>query len=242
MAQGVHRIDMRLRLGVLRDSAAAERRAAAEAEARKHKPTTPTVKTEAQTKAQEAADSKAKAAADAASKRPKYHIRPLSESKAIESGATFISEAFLFLVAGGLVVFESWRSRRKEITRRDDVQSRLVELEQSEQSARKAMIALEKELLRLRARHGESSKSAPRILPHELYEDTKDEEEETKEEGWWSRIAAYLSFGQRTEKEADSASKQSQCPPDPKTWADNKPPIPTESHSGHDERSSSRHS
>ena len=48
MAQGLHRLDMRLRLGVIRDSAASEKRAAAEAAARKHKPTSPTVKTEAE--------------------------------------------------------------------------------------------------------------------------------------------------------------------------------------------------
>lgn len=217
MAQGIHRIDMRLRLGVLRDSAAAERQAAAEAAARKHKPTSPTVKTEAETKAQEAADSRAKAAAEAAARPPKYHIRPLSESKAIESGATFLSETFLFLVAGGLVVFETWRARKKETTRRGDVESRLVELEQSEKSARQALIALEKELLRLRAKQGESSKSAPRILPHDILEDSAEEEEETKEEGWWSRIAAYLPFGRGTAKQVDSASQASQCPPDPKS-------------------------
>lgn len=242
MAQGIHRVDMRLRLGVLRDSAAAERQAAAEAAARKHKPTSPTVKTEAETRAQQAAEAKAKAAAEAASKPPKYHIRPLSESKAIESGATFLSESFLFLVAGGLVVFETWRARKKETTRRGDVESRLVELEESEKSARQALIALEKELLRLRAKQGESPKSAPRILPHDIYVDDTEDEQETKKEGWWSRIAAYLPFGRGARKEVDSASETRQCPPDPKSWTDNKHSKPTERPPGHEERPASKNS
>lgn len=241
MAQGLHRLDMRLRLGVIRDSAASEKRAAAEAAARKHKPTSPTVKTEAETRAQEAADSRAKAAAAAESKPPKYHIRPLSESKAIESGATFISEGFLFLVAGGLVVFESWRARRKETTRRDDVETRLTELEQSEESARTALISVEKELLRLREKHGESSKFAPRILPPEMLE-TGEEEEVPKQEGWWSRIAAYLSFGQSTDKASDSTSEANQTSPDVKSSNDNKSPVPPEGPSGNEKPSASQKS
>jgi hypothetical protein len=52
-------------------------------------------------------------------------IRPLNESKAIDAGANFISEAFLFAVAGGLILLESLRSRRKESNRQDMVQERL---------------------------------------------------------------------------------------------------------------------
>ncbi|RHZ47814.1 class I myosin myoA [Aspergillus thermomutatus] len=202
MAQGLHRIDMRLRLGNLRDNAAAQRRAAAEAQVRKHKPTSPTVKTEAETKAEEEAVAKAKAAASEAAKpAPTPHIRPLSESKAIESGATFISETFLFLVAGGLIVYESWRSRRKETTRREDVEARLVELEQSEKAARKALVALEREVLHLKAKAGESVKPSVRILPREVWEvEAEEEAEELEEQDWWSRITSYFTFGQNTEQ------------------------------------------
>lgn len=202
IAQSLHRIDMRLRLGNLRDNATAQRRLAAEAEVRKHKPTSPTVKTEAEAKAEEEAIAKAKAAASEAAKpAPTPHIRPLSESKAIESGATFISETFLFLVAGGLIVFESWRSRRKETTRREDVEARLVELEQSEKAARKALVALEKEVLHLKAKAGESVKSSVRILPREVWEVEEEEEaEELAQLDWWSRITSYFTFGQNTEQ------------------------------------------
>ena len=97
MAQALHRFDMRLRLGTVRDSTATQRQAAAEAEVKKHIPASPTVKTEAAAKAEESALAKAKTAAEEAAKPRHYRIRPLSESKAIESGANFISESFLFM-------------------------------------------------------------------------------------------------------------------------------------------------
>jgi len=63
------------------------------------------------------------------SKKPP-RIRPLSESKAIENGANFISEFFLFSVAGGLILFGQIRSRGKEASRRDMVAERLEEFEE----------------------------------------------------------------------------------------------------------------
>ncbi|KAF2099629.1 hypothetical protein NA57DRAFT_55582 [Rhizodiscina lignyota] len=127
-AQSLHRVDMRLRLGLLQDPAAIDRQIArevAEANAKRKKAAVPTVKTEEQTKADQAAAAKEK---DQVSKkiRAEHHpprIRPLSESKAIETGANFISETFLFLVAGALILFENRRSKRKsdkEHDARDD--------------------------------------------------------------------------------------------------------------------------
>lgn len=187
---------MRLRLGLLRDTAAVEKQAAreaADAAAKKHKHPMPTVKTEAETVADEkAAKEKAKAAE---SPRPasKPRIRPLSEAKAIESGATFISEAFLFGIAGSLIIFESWRSRRKENTRREDVADRLADLEESERAERRALIELEREVLALRAKH-ESGKNKPvrRILPEEVWMQEEKEGEEPKSQGWLARISAYI--------------------------------------------------
>ncbi|KAL1998499.1 hypothetical protein VTN02DRAFT_6060 [Thermoascus thermophilus] len=205
-AQALHRIDMRMRLGHLRDTAAAEKQAAkraAEAEVKKLQPTVPTVKTEAETKAEEAAALKAKEAAmEAAKPAPVPHIRPLSESKAIDSGANFISEAFLFMVAGGLIVFESWRSRRKETSRREDVEGRLAELEQSEKAARRALVALEKELLELKSKtHAGVSKPGQRIIPREVWElEQKEEEEEARANGWRARLSSLFSFGKEGEK------------------------------------------
>ncbi|KAK5045159.1 hypothetical protein LTR84_009492 [Exophiala bonariae] len=197
-AQSLHRIDMRWRLGLLQDAAAVERQAAKEAAAeaaKKHKHSQiPTVKTETQAKAEEEAAAKAaKEASEPPKPRPRPKIRPLSEAKAIESGATFISETFLFSVAAGLLLFESWRSRRKESNRRDDVAERLNDLEESENAARRALVELEREVLRLRAKEG-SSKSQNlknvRILPKEIYEEKEEKEEPT---GIFARLSAWVS-------------------------------------------------
>jgi optic atrophy 3 protein len=125
---------MRMRLGLLQDPAVIEKQIAkevAQAEAKRKKSQIPTVLTEAETKAAEARKTKEKEEIEertkAAQKPPR--IRPLSEAKAIETGANFISEAFMFMVAGGIIVFESWRSRRKENTRREDVADRIEALE-----------------------------------------------------------------------------------------------------------------
>ncbi|KAL4936235.1 hypothetical protein BDV06DRAFT_96515 [Aspergillus oleicola] len=203
MAQGLHRLDMRLRLGTIRDNAAATRRAAAEAELRKHKPTSPTVKTQADTKAEEEAMAKVKAAASESDKpSPRPHIRPLSESKAIESGATFISESFLFLVAGGLILFESWRSRRKENTRRDDVAARLAELEEAVGVYREAFISLEK--------YGDLPQPSRRILQR-VIEDVEPETVVVQEEqGWLSTITSYFSLGQSPEQQTAKAENGAQ--------------------------------
>ncbi|KAL4752175.1 hypothetical protein BDW72DRAFT_172243 [Aspergillus terricola var. indicus] len=199
MAQGLHRLDMRLRLGTIRDNAAATRRAAAEAEVRKHKPTSPTVKTEVETRAEEEAIAKAKAAASEAEKpAPKPHIRPLSESKAIESGATFISETFLFLVAGSLILFESWRSRRKENTRRDDVAARLSELEETVGIYREAFIALEK--------NGDLPPASRRILLKVIEDVEPEAVVEPEAQGWFTTIASYFSFGQSPEEQPEKAT------------------------------------
>ena len=196
---------MRMRLGLLQDTAAIDRahaKEAASAAAKKKQAEIPTVKTEAQTKAEEKAG-KDKSESKAA---PKPRIRPLSEAKAIETGANFISEAFLFGVAAGLIFFESWRSRRKETSRRDDVAERLADLEESEKAARRALVELEREVLTLRAKNATGTTTLPlkRILPREVYEiEAKDEEEDDgKEKSWLSRIAAYISL-----KESDDATK-----------------------------------
>ncbi|KZT57528.1 OPA3-domain-containing protein [Calocera cornea HHB12733] len=56
------------------------------------------------------------------------HIKPLSEAKAIQNGANSIAEGFLFAVAAGLILAESWRSSRSASKRRDKVDDHLDEL------------------------------------------------------------------------------------------------------------------
>ena len=186
-AQGIHRVDMRLRLGLLQDPEVIEKqiaREAAEAQARKHKLEAPTVRTEAEQKAYEQETTEEK---KRIKEKTKPRIRPLSEAKAIDTGANFVSESFLFAVGFGLIIFESWRRERKETTRREDVAERIGELEETERSSRRALVELEKEILRLRAKTGEGKHAKGRILPKELWEAEQQEEEEAgRPKGWLS--------------------------------------------------------
>lgn len=177
---------MRLRLGLLRDASTTDRQSSKEAADTKQKRADGAEKGE-EAKEKSRSTDKEKEKDRALSKR---RIRPLSEAKAIDSGANFISETFLFLVAGSLIVFESFRSRRKENNRREDVAERLTELEESEKNARKALVALEREILRLRAEQQKvPAKQSPRILPKEIWE-VEDDEEDKQEKplGWWKRL------------------------------------------------------
>ncbi|KAF2218051.1 hypothetical protein CERZMDRAFT_31447 [Cercospora zeae-maydis SCOH1-5] len=137
-AQRVHRIDMRMRLGILHDPDAQQRMHEREqrlAEEKKRKAEQPTVRTELEQKKHE--EQAAKEAADAAAGKPKEEqhkplkpkIRPLSEARAIELGANFFSEAFIFMVAVSLLLAENYRRSAKENDRRDEVAERLEELE-----------------------------------------------------------------------------------------------------------------
>lgn len=177
-AQRLHRLDMRLRLGLLQDPAAIDRqieREAAELAAKKTRTTSgggssggvPTVKTQEQTEEEKAVLAKEKKAIkkqvlEESEKTTLRRIRPLSEAKAIDSGATFISEAFLFMVAGGLIIFETWRARRKEGVRREQVEDRLSSLEdeirrcrEQEEASEEVVKDLKDEVERLR---GEKAK------------------------------------------------------------------------------------
>ena len=161
---------MRLRLGLLQDQAAIDRqiaREAKEAQLKKHQTEIPTVKTEAQTKADEIAATKEKAkgtekAQPISQAKPK--IRPLSEAKAIDSGATFISEGFLFGVTLSTILFETWRSRRKENNRREDVAEKLKNLEEQDQAKWELLDELQREVEVLRmAAKDKALPSAPSI-------------------------------------------------------------------------------
>ena len=123
---------MRMRLGLLQDPAVIEKQIAkevAEAEARRKRSQVPTVKTEAQTKAEEAMTAKEKETIKKKTEAAhKPRIRPLSEAKAIETGANFVSETFIFMVGIGVIVFEQWRQRRKQKSQRSELEDQLEAL------------------------------------------------------------------------------------------------------------------
>lgn len=152
-AQRLHRLDLRMRLGLLQDSAAidrqVEREVKAAAAARKKADQAPTVKTEAEMLAEEATTKEEKESArkkieEEERQRTEAAIRrrPLSESKAIEMGANFVAESFVFAVAVGVIVFEQWRQRRKARNQRDDIREDVEELREEFKSLRDELAEL----------------------------------------------------------------------------------------------------
>ncbi|KIM30785.1 hypothetical protein M408DRAFT_327763 [Serendipita vermifera MAFF 305830] len=57
-------------------------------------------------------------------------VRPLNDAKAIQNGANFLAEGFLFSVAASLIIAETWRTSRSQSKRRDDVDDKLEEMEE----------------------------------------------------------------------------------------------------------------
>lgn len=143
---------MRMRLGLLQDPAVIDRQIKKEvalAEARRKEAAAPTVLTEEQTKAEEALTEKEKEAIrKKAEERARPRIRPLSEQKAIEMGANFVAETFIFAVGIAVILVEQWRQRRKAKNARDDIREDLEEV-QAELKAIKA------ELEEFKAKHPE---------------------------------------------------------------------------------------
>lgn len=168
---------MRMRLGLLQDPAVIDRQIKKElqaAEAARQKAATPTVKTEAEMIAEEELTEKEKEAIrKKAEERTKPRIRPLSEQKAIEMGANFAAETFIFAVGIGVIVFEQWRQRRKARNARDDIREDLEEM-QAELKAVKA------ELEEMKARHPEPAPSG-RLLGFFKGSGKTDEKKDSKQ-------------------------------------------------------------
>lgn len=59
----------------------------------------------------------------------KIKVRPLNDKKAIENGANFLLEFFIFLVAGLLILYESYRSRVKANNEKATVKNDISELQ-----------------------------------------------------------------------------------------------------------------
>ena len=208
---------MRFRLGLLQDQAAINKQLAQEAaerNAKRHKHEKATAKTEAEIKAEEEAAVKAKDKPKEESKKESKRtlkIRPLSEAKAIDSGANLASEVFLLLVAIGCVVGERLYSSQKESTRKEDVAERLEELENYEKAVRHGMVEMEREIIRLRKKAGETPPRQYRILPKEVYElEEREEGDDKPQKGWFARIADYVS--RTKDDEARQASTTEEAP------------------------------
>ncbi|KAF9228907.1 OPA3-domain-containing protein [Gyrodon lividus] len=97
----------------------------------------------------------------------RHHVRPLSETRAIENGANALAEGFLFTVAALLIVGETYRSSRNQSKRRDDVDDQLEELSSSVASLKASVEALAKtqeELEGERARNDDLARIVERMV------------------------------------------------------------------------------
>lgn len=65
---------------------------------------------------------------DGEKERERPKVRPLNEAKAIANGANFLSEAFLFAIAAGLIVGESWRSSNNNKKQRNRTEEKVEEV------------------------------------------------------------------------------------------------------------------
>ena len=189
---------MRFRLGLLQDTAAINKliaKEAADAQAKKHKHDIPTAKTEAQTKAGEVAKVKRNDTAEKGEKVKEQQkpprIKPLSEAKAIELGANFVSETFLLAVGVALIIGENWRQGRKETSRREDVSGRIGELEEYNKTLREEHVVLEEELRKLLAKAGMEPPNKKRILSETAEREEREGNKPTQ--GWFSWIKSLAS-------------------------------------------------
>jgi len=190
---------MRMRLGILHDSAQQERMAERERkreEDKRRQAEAPTVLTELQQKKadEEAAKEKAEGGKKKEeSKAPPIKIRPLSDAKAIELGANFFSEAFVFMVALSLIIFENYRSRNKAKDQREVLADRLDDLEA--------------EIVRLRNRY------EPGLEALKEKDDKRTEYSWYNPAGWWARTEPWKETPRVEEspakEQAEPTSKES---------------------------------
>ncbi|GAA6060128.1 hypothetical protein JCM10212_001425 [Sporobolomyces blumeae] len=92
------------------------------------------------------------------------HIRPLSESRAIESGANFLSEGFLFAVAATIIIGETYRGRVSEGKRRDAVRDSLQTHEDEIEELRERLKGLERECVDEKSRNDELVKIVEEVV------------------------------------------------------------------------------
>jgi len=91
-------------------------------------------------------------------------VKPLSEARAIDNGANFIAESFLFTVAASLIIAETWRGSRKESKRREGVADQLEDLSMKVSQLEESLTSVGKTFEeRIREEQGRSDELA-RIL------------------------------------------------------------------------------
>ncbi|KAJ7687548.1 optic atrophy 3 protein-domain-containing protein [Mycena olivaceomarginata] len=99
---------------------------------------------------------------------PAKHIRPLSETRAIENGANALAEGFLFSVAAVLILSETWRSSRSQSRRRDAVDDQIdalgTKIEELTSQVGALSTSVEERLREAEARNEELTRLTQRIV------------------------------------------------------------------------------
>ncbi|KAJ7496670.1 optic atrophy 3 protein-domain-containing protein [Mycena latifolia] len=95
---------------------------------------------------------------------PAKHVRPLSETRAIENGANALAEGFLFSVAAALILGEAYRSSRSQSKRRDAVDEQLEDLGARLQDAASALERVEERVRGVEERNDALMRIMERIV------------------------------------------------------------------------------
>ncbi|KAG1749431.1 optic atrophy 3 protein-domain-containing protein [Suillus lakei] len=97
----------------------------------------------------------------------RLHVKPLSETRAIENGANALAEGFLFSVAALLIIGETWRSSRSQSKQRGDVNERIEELSANVTSLTERLERIQESLGDVeseRARNNELARIVERVV------------------------------------------------------------------------------
>ncbi|KAJ9109225.1 hypothetical protein QFC21_000554 [Naganishia friedmannii] len=78
---------------------------------------------------------------------PSKDIRPLNDTKAVANGANALAEGFLFMVAAGLIIGETYRGSRSTAKRKDYVDEQLETLQEEISKLKERWKAEEEELI-----------------------------------------------------------------------------------------------
>ena len=89
----------------------------------------------------------------------KAEYKPLSEERAVEMGSEILGEAFLYSVAAGYIVYEYWRSIRKDQRMEDTQNLEISHLQMQTQRLEQQMLQLQQTLETQLQTHLDSSNS-----------------------------------------------------------------------------------
>ena len=113
----------------------------------------------------------------------KVENKPLSEERAVEKGSEILSEAFLYSVAAGYIVFEYWRSVRKDQRKEEaqnheiaDLQVQTERLEQQMTQLQHTLDSLQTELRTHLNSHTSNTSNINSMSP----------EQSGKSKSWWT--------------------------------------------------------